>query len=94
MEILNLDKFSSRRNFTHLGETYSIRGMKVKELEPFSNAMKSAKNDNDKMVVMVEYLTKMTNMTKDQLEDLEVGELTALISISQGEDPSKDSEGK
>jgi len=93
-DILNLNKFSNKKTFTYDDKEYTIRGMKVKELKPFSDNMKKAEDDDSKIDVMVEVLSKLTNMTKDQLEELEVGELTALISISQGGDPEKSDEGK
>ena len=94
MEILNLDKFSNRKNFTSNGKTYTIRGMKVKELKPFTEAMDKAKEDDDRIPVMVNMLSTLTNMSIDELNDLEIGELSALITISQGGDPSQDKEGK
>ncbi len=94
MEIMNLDKFSNRKKFVSNGVEHSIRGMKVKELKPFTDEMKKASDDDSRIGVMVKVLTKLTDMTENELTDLEIGELSALISISQGGDPDKDSEGE
>jgi len=94
MELLNLDKFSNKKEFMSGGNKHTIRGMKVKELHPFTEALKGAKTDDDKIDVMVDMLSKITSMTMDELNNLEVGELTALITVSQGGDPSVDDEGK
>lgn len=94
MEILNLDKFSNRKQFTSNGKQYTIRGMKVKELKPFTESMDKSKEDDDRIPVMVNMLATLTNMTVDELNELEIGELSALITISQGGDPSQDKEGK
>lgn len=94
MEILNLDKFSNRKKFVSNGKEHSIRGMKVKELKPFTDAMNAAKTDDTRIISMVDVLSKLTDMTVDELNELEIGELSALITISQGGDPSSDNEGK